>query len=170
MAKIDIQYMERLAETLQALQEGRVLLASQGKSGKPNAMAIGWGTVGIVWGKPMFLVLVRPSRYTYKLMEESEDFTVNVAPPELKDAVTYCGTASGRDCDKLEEKKLTPIPAKTVKCPIIQECILHYECKVVHKNDVLKKELAKLISSECYPEGDYHRIYFGEILATRATK
>ncbi len=170
MAKVDIEYTDRLAETVEALADGRVLLASQGKSGKPNAMAIGWGTVGVVWGRAMFVVLVRPSRHTYKLMEEIDDFTVNVAPPELKDAVTYCGTASGRDHDKLKEKKLTTSPGKKVKSPIIEECILHYECKVVHKNDVIKNELAKAIISEFYPEGDYHRIYFGEILATYATK
>lgn len=169
MAKIDIDCTDRLEETTQALREGRVLLAAQGKSGKPNAMAIGWGTLGIAWGRPVFIVLVRPSRYTYQLLEECGDFTVNVAPPELKDAVTYCGIVSGRDHDKLREKGLTAAPAKTVSAPIIQECVLHYECRTVHENDVLKEVLAPEIISECYPQGDYHRLYFGEVLATRAT-
>ena len=49
-------------EIVKAFAENRVLLVSQGKEGLPNVMAIGWGTVGIIWGKPIFVVLVRPSR------------------------------------------------------------------------------------------------------------
>ena len=168
MSKIDVDYTAYLKETVSALKEGRVLLASVGKNGKPNAMTIGWGTIGIIWAKPVFAVLVRPSRHTYKLMEETNDFTVNIAPPELSGIANYCGTVSGKDHDKFEEKGLTAIPGKTVKSPIIEECIIHYECKTVNKNDVIKENLSKEIVSGCYPKGDYHKIYFGEILLTRA--
>lgn len=80
MAKKLVDYKECVEETIKAFGESRVLLVSQGKQGPPNAMAIGWGTVGIVWRNPIFIVLVRPSRYTYKLIEESGDFSVNIVP------------------------------------------------------------------------------------------
>jgi flavin reductase (DIM6/NTAB) family NADH-FMN oxidoreductase RutF len=121
--------------------------------------------MGIIWRRPIFTVLVRPSRYTYKLIEETGDFTVNIVPPKLKEVVQYCGTVSGRDHNKFKEKDLTPLPSKTIRTPIIKECILHFECKIVNKNDLIPSELKNSIVPELYPKGDFHRLYFGEILA-----
>jgi flavin reductase (DIM6/NTAB) family NADH-FMN oxidoreductase RutF len=165
MAKKHVDYKDCVEETLKAFVENRVLLVSKGKQGPPNAMAIGWGTVGLIWRKPMFIVLVRPSRFTYKLIEESGDFTVNIAPAQMKEVVQFCGTVSGRDYNKFEEKKLTPISSSKVNAPIIKECILHYECQITYKNDLVPPELAESIKPAFYPKGDFHRIYFGEILA-----
>ena len=165
MAKIIVDYRDYARETIKAFGESRVLLVSRGKEGLPNVMAIGWGTPGIIWRRPMFVVLVRPSRYTYKLIEETGEFTVNIVPPSLKEVVQYCGTVSGRDHDKFKEKKLTAIPSKKLKTPIIKECILHFECRVVYKNDLVSTELEKSIIDALYPSGDFHRLYFGEILA-----
>lgn len=155
----------RVGETLAALADGRVLLVSRGREGRPNAMAIGWGTVGVIWQIPVFTVLVRPSRFTWRLIEETHEFVVAVAGPTLKDAVTYCGTVSGRDHDKFEEKGLTAIPSKQVRVPRVRECGIHFECRVVHTNDVIPAQLDGGIRSQCYPRGDFHRLYFGRILA-----
>jgi flavin reductase (DIM6/NTAB) family NADH-FMN oxidoreductase RutF len=165
MAKKIADYRDHIGETIKAFNEERVLLVSRGKKGLPNVMAIGWGTIGILWRRPIFIVMVRPSRYTYKLIEETEEFTVNIATPELKEVVQYCGTVSGRDHNKFKEKQLTAIPSKEVKTPIIKECILHFECRVVYKNDLIPSELEKSIIQTLYPKGDFHRVYLGEILA-----
>lgn len=164
MAKKIVDYLDCLDETFKAFKEDRVLLVSQGKQGPPNVMTIGWGQIGIIWRKPIFTVLVRPSRYTYKLLEESGHFTVNIVPPSLKEVVQYCGTASGRDHDKFKEKGLAALPSSKVKSPIIKEGILHFECQVVNKNDLIPSELAPSIIPGLYPKGDFHRVYFGEIL------
>jgi flavin reductase (DIM6/NTAB) family NADH-FMN oxidoreductase RutF len=165
MAKKLVEYKNYIEETIKAFAEGQVLLVGRGREGLPNVMAIGWGTMGIIWKKPIFVVLVRPSRHTYKLIEETGEFTVNIAPPELKEVVNYCGTVSGRDHDKFREKGLTAIPSEKIKTPIIKECILHFECRVVYKSDLIPSELEKAIIPASYPEGDFHRTYFGEILA-----
>jgi len=165
MAKKIVDYRDYVKEMIKAFNDGRVLLVSQEKEGVPNVMAIGWGTIGIIWQKPIFVVLVRPSRYTYKLIEETGEFTVNIVPPQLKEVVQYCGTVSGRDQNKFKEKQLTAIASKKVMAPIIKECILHFECRVVHKNDLIPAELEKSIVPALYPKGDFHRVYFGEILA-----
>jgi flavin reductase (DIM6/NTAB) family NADH-FMN oxidoreductase RutF len=164
MSKIAVHYKDHLEETIKSFEEDRVLLVSQGKDDLPNAMAIGWGTIGIIWRKPIFTVLVRPSRHTYKLIEETGEFTVNIVPPQLKEVVQYCGTVSGRDHNKFKEKQLTPYSSMKVKTPIIKEGILHFECQVVHKNDLVPSELIKPIVPQFYPKGDFHRLYFGEIL------
>ncbi len=167
--KVEISYTDYLKETFDVMGKTGLLLVSVDAQGKPNAMTIGWGTVGIIWGKPIFIVLVRPSRYTYGLIEETDDFTVNVPSADMSDIVAFCGTESGRDYDKFAEKGLVAIPGKKVKSPIIEQCVIHYECKVVHKNDVLKDKLASDIISAFYPGGDFHTVYFGEILSVCAS-
>ncbi|MFB3883709.1 MAG: flavin reductase family protein [Thermodesulfobacteriota bacterium] len=165
MTKKIVDYRNYLAETIKAFDESRVLLVSQGKEGFPNVMAIGWGTIGIIWKRPIFIVLVRPSRYTYKFIEEAGEFTVNVVPPQLKEVVQFCGTVSGRDYNKFKEKQLTAIPSTKVKTPILKEAMIHFECRVVNKNDLTPSGLAKAMIPDLYPKGDFHRVYFGEILA-----
>jgi len=168
MAKQPIKPFELWLETVDMMTKHGLLLCSIGSDGKPNVMAIGWMTGGIVWGKPILCVFVRPSRYTYSRLEEVGEFTVNVLPPEFKEAVDYCGTVSGRTKDKFSETGLKPAPAQKVKVPIIEQGIIHYECVVVHKNDVQPQFLAKEIAESAYPQGNYHRVYFGEIVAAYA--
>jgi len=170
MRKIKVNYTDYLKETLQAMRNSGLLLTSANKQGKINVMTIGWGTVGVIWGMPMFVVLVRPSRFTYGFIEETGNFTVNVPPEELSEIASFCGSVSGRDHNKFKEKGLTPIAGKNVKSPMIEECFLHYECKVLHKNDVIPARIPKDVASECYPQGDYHRIFFGKILSVFADR
>ena len=165
MSKKIADYRDHMEETMKALDEDRVLLVTQGKSGPPNVMAIGWGMIGIVWRRPIFTVLVRPSRYTYPRMEEGMDFTVNIVPSEMKEVVQFCGTVSGRDHDKFKEKGMTALPSTKVTSPLIKEAILHFECRVVGKIDLVPGEIEKIIVKQLYPKGDFHRVYFGEIVA-----
>ena len=166
--KVTISFDTKIKETVAALADPGLLLVTQGKDGKPNAMAIGWGTIGITWGEPMFAVLVRPSRYSYKLLEENGDFTVNVMPESMKDVVMYCGTESGRDVDKFAEKDLTAVAGLEASVPIIAESLIAYECRTVGATDPLPETLEAAIRQSAYPNGDYHRIYYGKILCVRA--
>jgi len=168
MQKIKVSYKDYLKETFKVMKESGLLLTSANKEGKINVMAIGWGTIGIIWGMPMFLVLVRPSRFTYGFIEETGDFTVNVPSKKLSDIVSFCGSVSGRDYDKFKEKGLNPIPGENVKSPMIEECVVHYECRVIHKNDIIPARVPEDVGSEFYPGGDYHRIFFGKIVSVFA--
>jgi len=165
MAKQEVDYRTVLEPTVRVMGEMGLLLAAQDAEGKPNAMTIGWGSPGIIWGKPIFVVYVRPSRYTYKLIEETGAFTVNVPTPELAEAVSFCGSVSGRDHDKFTEMKLTAVAVRHVPAPLIEECPIQFECVVVHRNDVVPEALSEEIRTGAYPAGDFHRCYFGEILA-----
>ncbi|MBE0479041.1 flavin reductase family protein [Candidatus Aerophobetes bacterium] len=169
MEKINTGFTAYLQETYEIMGKIGLLLVS-GDTGSSNVMAIGWGTAGIIWGKPIFIVLVRPSRYTFGFIEKKGEFTVNVPTQDMEEIVTFCGSTSGRDRNKFKEKNLTVLPAKKVVSPIIKECRIFYECRVVHKNNVIPAELAPDIPPDFYPQGDYHRVYFGEILAAYKNK
>jgi flavin reductase (DIM6/NTAB) family NADH-FMN oxidoreductase RutF len=55
-----------------------------------------------------------------------------------------------------------------VRSPIIQECVVHYECRTLHRNDLAPEALAQAVREEFYSSGDFHRVYFGEIVAAYA--
>ena len=165
MAKKIVDYREQVGKVVKAFEESRVLLVGKGKGGNANVMAIGWGAIGIFWRKPVFAIVVRPTRHTYDLIEETKEFTVNIVPPELKEVVQFCGSVSGREHNKFKEKNLTTIPSTKVKPPLIKEGILHFECKVIHKNDLDPEGMAESLVSQFYPKRDFHHMYFGEILA-----
>ena len=163
MAKIEVAYDKYVQQVTEAVGKG-LLLASRDANGKPNAMAIGWGMVGTVWSRPMFVVLVRHSRYTYECIEATGDFTVNVPYPQMAKDVQFCGTVSGRDHDKFAERGFTVSESAAVDSPYIDECGLVYECKVVQSTDVIPENFAPEIIDEFYGGGDFHRVYFGQIL------
>ena len=166
MAKKMVACTECQEEVFKAFDAKRVLLVSQGDKNVPNVMAIGWGSLGIIWKKPVFTVLIRPSRYTYSFLEESGEFTVNIVAPGREEIVKYCGTVSGREVNKFEAKQLTAIPSSQVKTPIIKEAFLHFECKIIYKSDLVPSALVKPILQEIYAgSSDYHRIYFAEVVA-----
>ena len=169
-SKVEVKVADCLEETYHMLNNGGLILASAGRDGRPNLMVIGWGLVGTMWVKPVFTVAVRPSRHTYRLIEETGEFTVNVPKRGMENIVAYCGSVSGRDHDKFKEKNLTPLKGKRIQTPIVSECALNYQCKVIYKVKLDPNGLPSEILSARYPSGDYHTIYFGEILTVLADK
>lgn len=168
MNKQRIQPFDLWRETMMALTRGGLLLCTMGTDGKPNPMTIGWMAGGFIWGKPILEVLVRPSRYSFSRLGQNAEFTVNVMPPEFVEAIQICGSVSGRDADKFAETGMTPAPAQQVKAPLIEQAVISYECRVVHTNEVLPPRLAPEIVTAFYPQGDFHRVFFGETLAAWA--
>ena len=163
-------FTQYLTNTVKLLHEVGLLLVS-GTKEKANVMAIGWGFPGILWGKPFFMVAVRPSRYTFEFIEKTGDFTVNVPSGwDMHETVDYCGTVSGRDHDKFKERGLTLLPSKKVKSPIIAECPIHYECIVAFTTKLIPKYIPKDVLSSYYAHKDFHTLFFGEIVAAYADK
>lgn len=162
-----MEFTKNLDKAIQNINRGRALLTSK-YNGKINTMTIGWGSVGIIWRKPVFTVLVRESRYTREFLENSGEFTVSVCfDDSMKKAFSICGTKSGRDIDKFKECNLKAVPGKSVSSPVMGGCNIYYECKVVYKRDMDKKFLSEDVDSDCYGgsnTGDYHTIYYGEIV------
>ncbi len=160
----DVKYNELAKELLEQLPKGAFLTVKD--QDRLNTMIIGWGNVSFIWQKPIFLVMVRYSRHTYQLLENAKEFTVSIPiNKDLRKAIAFCGTKSGRDYDKFKECNLTAEPGKVVDTPIIGECDLHYECRVVYQQAMEPALISEDIRKKMYAEGDYHVMYFGEIVA-----
>ncbi|KUK26975.1 MAG: hypothetical protein XD60_0864 [Acetothermia bacterium 64_32] len=158
---------EGFVQLQENLEGNGVFLVSVDKEGRANPMTIGWGLLGTVWRRPVFLVLVRPSRFTHHLIEESGGFAVCVPKKgELCDALGFCGTHSGRQVDKVRELGLELLPGRKGRVPLLAGCAVHYECRVVAQTRLAQGKLfSPEIQARYYPEGDLHTLFFGEILA-----
>lgn len=162
----EIKYNEMLPQLMEQLPKGAFL--STMSQGKVNTMTIGWGTVGFIWGKPIFMVAVRYSRHTYRMLNNAQEFTVSIPlSKNLKKELGICGAKSGRDMDKFEECGLTKQKGQKIETPVVGECELHYECKVVYQQAMEPRLTSPEIDERYYSNNDdFHVIFYGEIVAS----
>lgn len=149
----------------------RGILLTTKADGKVNTMTIGWGHIGIEWGKPIFVAYVRESRHTKQMLEANGEFTVNVPMGSIDGKILgYCGTKSGRDTDKIADLGLTLEAPEVISVPGIQELPLTLECKVIYKQKQDLSAIPENILTRYYPADetgyqDYHYAYYGEIVS-----
>lgn len=156
-------------DILEQIPKGAFLTVKAGD--RVNTMTIGWGTFGRMWNKPVFMVMVRYSRYTYELIEKADTFTVSIPlKGKFKEALAFCGSKSGRDHDKFKECNLKTRPGQKVDTPVIDGCDIHVECRIVYKQPMDPERLPREIIDASYKDGDFHVLYYGEILGVYAKK
>ena len=106
------------------------VLVSCGNMEKSNIITVAW--TGILNTEPaMVYISVRPTRYSYNIINETKEFVINLTHENLTYAVDWCGVKSGKDFDKFKEMNLTKQKADFVKSPMIAESPVSLECKVV---------------------------------------
>ena len=168
MDRVPVSPLSRLEDTLTPLSGAGALLCTLAPDGRPNVMTIGWATFGVIWGRPIACVLVRPERYTFGGMEATGDFTIGILGPDGVETLAYCGGKSGRDTDKIADCGLALAPSQHVRSPLLDDAVITYECRVVHKHDLQAEQLDQEILGRMYGGGGLHRVYYGHILAVTA--
>lgn len=106
-----------------------VMVSCMDDKGRKDIITVAW-TGNICSDPPMLSVSIRPERYSYDIIRRSGEFVVNLSTARLTKAIDWCGVKSGRDCDKFEEMKLTPVPSNKVKAPGIAQSPVNIECVV----------------------------------------
>ena len=170
MIKKHLNYSELADKALAILKKGCFL--NTYADGRFNTMTIAWGSIGFMWGDPEFTVMLRKTRFSRELLEKNPYFTISMPyNVNMTKALGICGTLSGRDCDKLVKAGLTTKQAQKVNVPIINGAGLHFECKVVFKQDMDPEMIIDEKVNETWyniKKDDYYRnfhtIYFGRIL------
>lgn len=171
--KREIEIFDYAKEIVSAIPKGILLTTKNG--GKVDMMTIGWGTLGVEWGLPIFVAFVREGRFTREQLDASQEFTVNIPYGEFdKKILAYCGTRTGRDIDKAADCNLTLVESELVQAPGIRELPLTLECKVLYQQLQDKEAVPAFIREKMYPEHldssnsgankDYHIAYYGQIV------
>ena len=166
--KQEINIFDYAATINKAMKKGILLTAKAGD--RVNTMTIGWGTMGMEWGKPIFTAFVRESRYTRELLDQSGEFTISIpldaGDPEV---LIFCGRNSGRDVNKIKQMNLTLEEPLSIQTPGIRELPLTIECKVLYRQLQDLQGVPQEVLDRYYPaftedgQPDRHYAYYGEI-------
>lgn len=145
-----------------------LLTAGENRPGAYNSMTVSWGALGVIWHRPLAVVVVRPQRHTRRFIEQYDTFSLCAFDEPHRTALQRLGTLSGRDTNKMTDCGLTPIALDGIACPGFAEAKLILSCRKTYFDDLEPKHFLADFIAEHY-HNDYHRIYFGEVLAASGT-
>ena len=132
------------------------------KDGRANAMTASWGGMGVLWGKPVVFIFIRPQRYTKEFVDGAAGFTLSVLDASKRKTLNYLGTVSGRDEDKIEKAGLTPLSDDGFTYFV--EARLAILCRKLYAQEMREAcFIAPEPVAKWYPEKDYHTMYVAEI-------
>ncbi len=166
----EVPFSQVAQQVVDQMQNGGIFLTTSASNAKPNTMTLGWGGIGPFFNLPVFYAAVRPSRHSFWQLKRSNEFTISVPLHGMQQELTFAGTASGRDVDKLDGHGLTAAPGWELATPIIKECGLHLECRVVSSPTLTPINITPEIAQRFYPEGDLHTLFLGQIVRCYYTK
>lgn len=138
------------------------MLVAAHADGKTNAMTASWGGMGVMWGKNVAFVVIRPQRYTKEFVDHSSRFSLTFYPDTQRKMLNYMGTVSGRDEDKITVSGLTLKEEQGV--PYFDEAKLAIFCKKLYAQTYDPScFIEEGIDEKWYPASDYHTMYIAEI-------
>ncbi len=111
------------------MEPGPVVLVTTHDGKKPNVMTISWTLV--VDFAPVLAITTGEWNYSFRALRRKRECVIAIPGADLLDKAIGIGTCSGADTDKFARFRLTPVPGKVVKAPLIGECLANIECKVV---------------------------------------
>jgi flavin reductase (DIM6/NTAB) family NADH-FMN oxidoreductase RutF len=142
-------------------------LVTAGSKTHANAMTVSWGGMGVLWGKNVAFIFIRDSRYTKELLDAGEFFALNFLGEKYRDALNFCGSHSGRDCDKFAEAHLTENARHGI--PYVDESNLVLLCEILSSTRLTEDSfLNHEIAEKWYKDGDMHTMYVAEIIEAMA--
>lgn len=157
----EIQPSELNESPFKLIGEDWMLITAE-KNNKFNTMTASWGGLGVMWGKNVTYIVVRPNRYTKEFIDNSNTFSLTFFDTNFKKQLGYLGSVSGRDEDKISKSNLTV--SHIDNTPYFEEGKLVIVCKKLYSQP-LKPEffLENEIDERWYPQKDYHELYISEI-------
>ena len=140
-----------------------MLITAGTEEGGFNTMTASWGHLGTLWNKPTCVAYVRPQRYTKEFVDREGLFTLSFFPESYKSKLSYLGSHSGRDENKVAKTGLTPLFTDGTTC--FQEARLVLVCRKLYRAPLVEEGFVDpAVAEACYPKKDFHDLYVGEIV------
>ncbi len=146
------------------------MLVTAGNEEKVNTMTASWGGFGVMYGKNVVFIVIRPQRYTKEFIDQEETFSLSFLDKSYRDVMNYLGSVSGRSEDKIMNSGLSV--AREENTPYIAEANQVFLCKKLYKQAMEGEALlSEHLDLNYYPDKDYHILYIAEIVkAMQATR
>ena len=142
-------------------------LVTAGNWDSMNTMTISWGGVGIMWNKPVAYTFIRPQRYTFEFLERDECFSICFFDESFREALSLCGSKSGRNVNKIEQTGLTPVFTEE-GVPYFEQARLVLICKKMYAQFLNEESVLGGEAVLKQYDDDYHKMYISEILEVLA--
>ena len=141
------------------------MLVTAGTPERFNLMTASWGGIGMLWGRPVAFVFIRPERYTYGFVEQGDTLTLSFLGAEHKQVHGICGSKSGRDTDKVAEAGLHPLVTEQGNVTY-EEARLVLECRKLYADAIDPACFTdpSLVSRWYGAHGGFHKMYVVEII------
>ncbi len=138
------------------------MLITAGNETKVNTMTASWGGLGVMYGKNVAYIVIRPQRYTKEFVDQEETFSLSFFDKSYRKTLSYLGTVSGRNEDKIAKSKLSVV--RYGDTPYFDEAKLVFICKKLFKQMLNTDGLInEQLKQTWYPGGDSHTLYVAEI-------
>lgn len=158
-----VDKLSELNENVFELIGKKWMLITAAKEGKSNTMTASWGGLGVMWGKKVAYVVIRPQRYTKEFIDVAESFSLSFLPEKFRKELSYLGSVSGRDEDKIAKAGLSLTYQEEV--PYFEKSELVLICKKLFVQEFKDESfLDKSILDTWYKAGDNHYLYIAEII------
>lgn len=139
-----------------------MLIAAE-KGGRTNAMTASWGGLGVMWGKNVAYIVIRPQRFTKEFVDAGESFSLNFFGPDFRKQLNYFGTVSGRDEDKVAKTDLDV--QHEAGAPYFAQAATVMVCRKLFAQPYLAESfIDQKCDTDWYPAKDYHTLYIGEVV------
>ncbi|MDI6746421.1 MAG: flavin reductase family protein [Rhodocyclaceae bacterium] len=119
----------KLGRAFTLMESGPVVLVTTHDGQRNNIMTISWTMV--VDFTPLFAITTGAWNLSYAALRKTRECVIAIPTVDMIDKVVGIGTCSGANTDKFAQFRLTPLPGKTVRAPLIKECLANIECKVI---------------------------------------
>lgn len=126
----------------------------------PNIMVAHWGTFGKMWGRQIFTLPVRSTKYSYQIISHTKSFALNVPSRDMRTEISLCDTVSGFKCNKFETLGLHPKRARSIDSYVLGECGLIAEFKVIA---LIDPENIESMIDGLFVSKRPHSLFIGEI-------
>lgn len=138
------------------------MLITAGNKEKYNTMTASWGSLGIMWGKNVAFTFIRPQRYTKEFIDSHNTFSLCFFDEKFKKDLSYLGTISGRNEDKISKTNLSIDFIDNT--PYFKEASLILICKKLYLQELNSScFIESSLDQQWYESKDYHTMYISEI-------
>lgn len=126
----------------------------------PNIMVTHTGTIGKLWGRNVFMLPVKSSKYSYRIITQTKSFALNVPAHDMRTEISLCDSISGFKCNKFETLNLHPKRARSIEAYVLGECGLIVEFNVVA---AIPPENIKTETDDLFVAERAHTLFVGEV-------
>lgn len=112
------------------LEPGPVVLLTTQQNSRANVMTLSWHMM-MEFEPPLLGCIVSNRNFSFEILRETKECVINIPAAEFAKQVVACGNVSGSEVDKFQKFHLRTEPAALVRPPLLAECFVNLECRVV---------------------------------------